>query len=405
MANPIENGVKLPASRLLAGLTPAVFMLAGMALVNALSMASSSFLSIYLTHDLGLRADSVGFILSLRGLAAIAGSYVIGSVIDWAGPRKALVGSFIVCAFSYSIIAISHSGFVVTAGLIAIAIARDAFRPVYNVHLVSICNEEDRGRAYSLFIMAMNGGVGIAASIGGWFMDSRPSGMFVWDSVVCLFTAAIACVLIGTAYGNSTMKSEGPAVLPRRAWWNRAFLVVCTIYLLVELAESIALFTLPLYITQGLGLDARVWGYMVLGMSLAVFSLSFIASTYAKRHDQRFVILLSSTAMCVGLASTGFGSSLSGILPGWTLFCLGQVFIYPALMQKVLATVVPETSARAVAFYYSWSSVAALTGPLVAGWLYGHQLTQWVWLLCGLAGLACVLVGLSMFKAPRATGY
>jgi hypothetical protein len=74
------------------------------------------------------------------------------------------------------------------------------------------------------------------------------------------------------------------------------------------------------------------------------------ATTYAKRFDRRLIIVTSATCMCMALALRGLLRSRDAIIGVWTLFCLTQVFVYPALMHLVLASAGAHASGRATSF-------------------------------------------------------
>jgi hypothetical protein len=48
---------------------------------------------------------------------------------------------------------------------------------------------------------------------------------------------------------------------------------------MIEIAESLTFFSLPLRLTQELSLPAAPWDYMMSGLGLSVFCLSLLATT------------------------------------------------------------------------------------------------------------------------------
>lgn len=390
------------ASALYAGLDAGVFTLAGFALLNALSMSSNSFLSLYLTAHRHIEASVVGQLISLRGLAAIAGAYIIGYVIDYGGPRKTLAVAYVLCAAGYLTLASSGAAPVVGGALVAVALARTAFRPAYNVHLSSITAESDRGRAYSLFVMGLNGGSALASTIGGIIISIVPAAVFMWDAALCLVAALVAMVLLRSQYPITEQKQTQVPEERSQRGTRSEFLILCALYFFIEISESLSFFALPIRIVNELGYSPNIWGYMMATLGISVFSLSLLASNYAKRHDQRWVIMISCIAMCLGLAVAGLASSSALLALGWLAFCIAQVFVYPALMQRLLSTIGDNNKARSISFYYSWSSVASTVGPLLAGWAISDQSAVRVPAFCGLAAVVCGILGVLLLSSkPR----
>lgn len=361
------------------GLNRGVVLLAFLAFGNFLGTTSNSFLPLYLTGYLHLPVESASLVTSVRGLAAFTASYCIGAVMDRFGPRATAVVSLAGIAIAYMLVPSTANpvGLAVLIG--AVAVGRTAFRPSYNAQKVMICTEAEYARAYSLFLMATNGGLGLAAIAGSFLMTFSPPGMFYVDALVCGLVALAASVIFKS---RDPVQSRGEENVTLPAWRNFGFLVPCSIYFLVELSKSQAVFLLPISLTNAQYITPVMWGYMQSVTSLSVLSLSLVVSTFLKAKNQSAAIAAGAFLLCSGLAGTGLAVEAPTRSVCWGIYCIGEVVFYPALMRTVMARFPAGGAGRYTSFYYSWSFLAAIVGPIFAGYVYVHVGSRLVWSIC-----------------------
>lgn len=367
------------------------FSATSLVFVNFSATTSYSFTSLYLTRHLHFTAETAGHLVSTQALFALVASYGIGSISSLVGARNAVIASFVFAALAYCFISVATQPSSIAIALSVVAIARSIFRPTYNQHILAIFSEEQRARAYSLFVMASNAGVGLAAVLGGWLMYLWPPSLFIVDGLICLLSGFAAAAILFRSY-DSLPHVNSVGSKPQRPWADRKFTMICGLYFLISVVKTQTNFLLPVYLIEHKNIETHTWGYMNLGLCFSILFLSLPTTSFLRRYNARIVILISSSAMCFSVAAIPFTHSFPALLTCWSFFVAGEIAFYPALMGQAMHRVTGLTVTSYMAFYYSFLSAANLIGPVGTGWIYTNRNPEDVWLLPGFIGAICVAI-------------
>lgn len=369
---------------------------------------AATFLPIYLTERLHLSPAEAGYVLAARGLASFVSTYLAGIAIDRYGHKAAMTVGLLVAAASVLALPFAGSNLVVLAALVAAtSVGRSAFRPAYNSRKVEVCPRDRYSQAYSLFIMAANGGLGAAALVGAYLMAWSPSLPFVFDACVLVVTTLLVSRLMGDAVTTAAaeaapLNETHGAASP---WLNVGFLKVCAVFFLVEMVEVEGLFAVPVLLVPEGRLSLSELATLMAAMSCSILLFSLAFSSTLKRWPQRLVASAGALAIGTGLTTVGLFRTHEGILVGWVVYCVGKIVFYPSLMQVGMSLYPPAAAGRYSAFYYSWAFLAVLIGPPLAGLMISSGMGNYLWWGCALTGLvAATIASLLLDELSPVTG-
>ena len=174
------------------GLSREVWLLALVTFVNRAGTMVVPFMSLYLTKDMGLSLEQVGWIMSCFGAGSVVGSWLGGKLTDKLGFYDVMLGALITSGVAF--IALQYvQGFVPFGiGVFVLMVLSDAFRPAMFVAIRGYATPETRTRAVTLIRLAINLGFSVGPAIGGLIIAGWSYGGLFWvDGLTCFAAVAL----------------------------------------------------------------------------------------------------------------------------------------------------------------------------------------------------------------------
>jgi len=373
-----------------------LWLLAAAAFVNFLGYMVTPFLVLYLTEVANFSIESAGVLLTCFGLGGIAGTWSGGRLSDRIGAPNVLVLSFLISGGAMAVIPAISSTLIIGGILIVLAFANGAFRPAYDACVVGLCPEDERSRAYAVYVVAINIGAGIAASLGGYLYAGKPELIFYVDAATSLFAAGLVSVFLARPLNTESKKASKTEMVDgaaRAAHKSIAFLLVCLASCVLDVVAKQTSVTLPLYVTSAYGMTPEAFGHL-LTLGYLVFAAAVLpVSSWVKQRNpiQMAVAGMAIVAAAFSLLPTGSGGS---VLVGlYLLITFGQLLFYPAIMSIVMGIAAKdgERSGEYMGFYRTTQSVAGLAAPSIGTFIYAQLFPSALWGFCTILILASAL--------------
>ncbi len=264
------------------GLPVPVYVLFFSRIVNRMGDFVRFFLTLYLTGFLGMDEKSAGFIITLSGLASMAGNIAGGKLTDHAGRKKVMLGAQ-VCSAAF----IGFCGFIPDSALLPWLLIVSQFfcgavRPVSSSMVMDLTVAEQRQKAISLLYLGINIGVAVGPLIAGFLFNNFRRWIFWGDAA----TTIIAVLLVAFLVPESMPAAGNDESLPEqeRHEEGSVFKVllkrpVLAIFLassvLMAFIYSQASFTLPLQCSKVFpGDGARIFGILMSANAVTVLVLT-----------------------------------------------------------------------------------------------------------------------------------
>ena len=146
-------------------------MLAAVTFVNRAGTMVVPFLSLYLTKDMGLSMEQVGWIMSCFGLGSVLGSWLGGKLTDRFGFYDVMIGALVASGIAFILLQFVQGFVPFCFGIFALTLVSDTFRPAIFVALRAYAKPENRTRAVTLIRLAINLGFSLGPAIGGLILS------------------------------------------------------------------------------------------------------------------------------------------------------------------------------------------------------------------------------------------
>ena len=349
------------------GLSREVWFLALTMLVNRAGAMVIPFLSLYLTNYLGYSLNQVGWILSFYGFGSVAGVFIGGKLADRTGYYKVLYFSLIGTAIVFFVLQFITSFYALCAGIFALTLVADTFRPAVWVALDDYSDAENRTRSVTLIRLAINLGFSMGPALGGLIiMYLNYKSLFLVDGITCLIASVIIIVFLRqkSQVKKGEDKKNAPKLSPYSdveylIFWFAMFLIGFTFMQLFS--------TLPLYYSQVLALEEGSIGLLLAmnGMLIFILEMPLVnALDKSKLESLKIVIggcfLLALSFFVLNIAPW-IGMAVIGVI----FMTFGEMLGFPFSNAYALDRSKKGNQGSYMALYSMSFSVAHILGPNV----------------------------------------
>lgn len=371
------------------------------AFINFLGFMVTPFLVLYLTQATKFTVELAGLLLTLFGAGNIAGAWIGGRLVDRIGSANVMVLSFLISAFTMSVLPVFSHPVAIGIALIIMAFANGAFRPAYDSSVVRLCTADERSHAYAVYVVAINVGAGVAAALGGYLYSIQPSLIFYADA----FSSLIAAILVLCLYDRRNIHEDIAAksvisAVPTsslKPYGNIAFLVICLSACVVDIVAKQSSATLPLYATSAYGMSPSDYGSL-LTIGYVAFAAGMIpVATWIKTRNPLKIAIFGMLIVAAAFALLPLWSGVIVLVALYLLLTLGQLLFYPAIMAIVMgeAGKYQSSSGEYMGFYRTMQSTAGIAAPSIGTFVYAQASPAVLWYFCSFitVGAAIMLFG------------
>lgn len=390
-------------------LTRQLWLLATAAFVNFLGFMVMPFLVLYLTQVKGFSVETAGILLTVFGFGNIAGAWTGGQLSDKVGSLNVLILSFVLSAACMAAVPFLSNPYFLGGLFCIMAVANGAFRPAYDAQVVQICTEDERPRAYAVYVVAINIGAGMAAAMGGHLYAFDPNLIFFFDAFTSLAAAALIFFFLKTGASSNLAEQSAaietePPVPPYR---SPSFLIVCIAACALDIIGKQVSTTLPLYVTSAYDMGPQDFGTL-LTVGYIFFAAAVLpVSTLVKANNQLRYAIAGTCIVAAGFAGLPVGASVTLLVLSYLLITVGQLFFYPAVMVLAMGHAGRSgASGRYMGFYRTMQAVAGVGAPTIGTFMYVSMGPTTLWLTCAATAIltAMLLAAERFLIAPNPTG-
>ncbi|HUL62419.1 MAG TPA: MFS transporter [Methanocella sp.] len=367
-------------------------LFAGMALNQFGMSIVMPFISIFLFVHEGVPATLVGFAMFFSTAVGAVFQLVGGEACDRFGRRAVLVGGLLLLIASFLLLGWSvntHAPYVNYLVFLTLTrIAVGLFKPIPNVIAADIVPPEKRMEAFGVLRIATNIGFAAGPAVGGLMALMSYASMFYLTAATSTGYLLLVLAFIGDtrACRREEAHQDGLATILR----DRPFMAFAALTFAVAVVYSQMYSPLSMYaglvgLTEPeVGLLFAINGVMVV---LLQYAVTLVTDRYRMTLSMGFGTLLYAI---------GFGlAAVAGSFPGLALcifvVTMGELCYQPPLITLTSNLSGPRSRGRYLGFSGLTGTLGFALGPLIGGFLLDRFIDgPWaVWLIVGLAGLAC----------------
>ena len=312
------------------GLSPEVWWLSLITLINRAGTMVIPFLSLYLTKSLHFTLSDVGWVMSAFGLGSVVGSWLGGKLTDKIGYYKVMVFSLISTGLLFIALQFLDAFEAFCFGIFLVMLVADSFRPAMFVALSAYSKPENKTRSVTLIRLAINLGFSAGPAIGGLIITTLGYGGLFWvDGITCI---AATLVLINVLNPKKTKTLDDVKIEnPKSAYADKAFLIFLLAMVLFGIVFLQYFSTMPLYYKDAHELSELDIG-ILLGMNgFIIFALEMPLikwlenSTFTKTGLMLFGGILTGSSFLILNFTTWSGILIIGML----LMTFGEMIAFP----------------------------------------------------------------------------
>lgn len=382
------------------------------------------FAVVYLHEVRGLPLETVGVVLAVPAVVALALLGPIGTIIDRFGPRRVQALAMLVQLVGSVLLAFVHDAPQASVAMGLIGVGHAAFWPASQSLVATVIPSEIRQRYYGMNFTLLNAGIGIGGLTSGLVVsESRPwtfTAIYLLDAAT--FLAPLAVLLgplrhVGNAVHREPSSDAPASVAPAtyRAVLRdpvfRSVLAVTFFSAFVGYAQFEAGWTA--YARTVAEASTRLIGLAFAVNTATIVLLQLVVIQRIEGHRRTRVLMLMSGVWAASWSLMGLAGLVPASLSGAVLltasmgvFALGETLLSPVAPAMTNDLAPDHLRGRYNAVGAAVFQMAAVLGPVVAGSLLGRRLPAVFVgvLLAGCAAMVLVLLRLERVIPAQANG-
>jgi predicted MFS family arabinose efflux permease len=394
------------------GLSPSVWLLAGVMLINRCGTMVLPFMTLYLTQQLHYSVTKAGTVMAVYGAAAFVGTFLGGRLTDRIGFYAIQVFSLLAGGVALILLQFVTNFPLLCGSVFLFTLLGDTFRPANQAAIAYYSDPETRTRAFSFNRLAINLGWAVGGGLGGWLASIQYNLLFWVDGLTCLTAGVVLWLYLPVptespadrqTRGSAGLAQAQPVLpnrLPHRDPFFIAFVVCNTLYLIafMQLFTIVPLFFKErLHINEGsIGLLMTLNGLLVVAIEMALVykveeqkrsKINLIITGVLLTAVSYAVLALSGLQNYYGIASMGMGIALLYIL----FVTFSEMLVMPFLQSFTVERASPATRGQYLALYAMGGALAQTAAPALGSLVVANAGFSVHWL--AISGVSLVSAG------------
>ncbi len=358
-------------------------------------------------EDLGLSAVVVGFILTWDNIINMFVQPWVGSLSDRTrtriGRRKPflILGAPMAALFFILVPFVRENFILIGTAILCTNIGMAIFRTPTVAYLGDLFRPQARSKANG--VINLMGGLGAAAALfggGALYKIGVPLPFIVGSGVMLL---AIGVVLIFVH--EPELEEESPDQESTPGLWdnirqvasgpdkNGIYLLAAIFFWFVGWNAMEAFFTI--YARQVLEIEVGTGTQMLTAFAATLVLFAIPSGLIATRIGRKPTILIGLSGMFLGLVVGFFVRDSTVLLILLAIMGIFWAFVNINSLPMVYDLGGEESIGAYTGLYYFSSSAAAITGPILGGWLIDLTSHSWLWVF------SAIFLGLAAFSMTR----
>lgn len=352
------------------GLSPSVWLLAGVMLINRCGTMVLPFLTLYLTQHLHFSVTNSGIIMAVYGLGAFAGTFLGGRLTDRFGFYHTQLVSLLVSGFFLLALQFVTQFYALCTTVFFFTLLGDTFRPANQAAIAYYSDADTRTRAFSLNRLAINLGWSVGGGLGGVLAGVSYNLLFWADGLTCILAGVVLWLFlpvpdrmgrpplpVGTDPAR-TAQSPSP-------YRDTLFLIFvgCVALYLVVFMQFFSI--VPLYFKQELGLtEQTIGGLMALnGGLIVVVEMALVYTLEKQKRPGMSLIGWGAVLTAVSYGLLGAASTVGVALAFILIVTAGEMLTIPFIQSFTVGRASPATRGQYLALYAMGGALAQTTAP------------------------------------------
>ncbi|RIV17298.1 MFS transporter [Fibrisoma montanum] len=372
------------------GLSPSIWLLAGVMLINRCGTMVLPFLTLYLTQHLHYSLTDTGIVMAIYGLGAFVGTFLGGRLTDRFGFYYTQLFSLLFSGFFLLGLQFVTNFYGLCVSVFTFTLLGDAFRPANQAAIAHYSEADNRTRAFSLNRLAINLGWAVGGGFGGLLASVNYSLLFWADGLTCIVAGLVLWGFLPVPPPTTTQSQPGQepvrVMSPYRDVPFVLFVGLCALNGLVFMQFFSQQ---PLYFKQMLGLsEAQI------GLLMALNGILIVCVEMALIYRLEQSIRQKSTIIAVGVTLIA-GSFLILNLTDWpgiavvsvVIITIGEMLALPFMLSFAVERAGTVNRGEYLALYSMGWAFAQTAAPAFGSQVVTHASFGALWFAVTALGL------------------
>jgi predicted MFS family arabinose efflux permease len=370
-----------------AGLPAEIWLLAVVMFVNRCGSMVLTFMTLYLTSQIGLHEAAAGQMVAVHGLGAVCGAYVGGRLVERVGAIRLQMLAMFGSLPWFALLPWLHDWRAIAAALFVLSVHTGAVRPANATAIAKLTTRETRLRAFALQRLAANLGFSFGPAIGGMLAQIDFRLLFFADGGTTLLAALGLWRFFG--WRKLPGKFDGQLAAPTRisplkdptlAWYLALFLLSLVVFF--QFGS-----TYPLYLRDHFGFDERQIGLMYAINTLTIVAFEMVLIDWIRHWHVLRTIGWGCGLSCLAFGLLPYGNSGWYAVFAMVVLTAGEMLWAPLSVGYVAERSPAGSEGPYMGWYTLTFALAAVIGPSVGALLYAID-PQLLWGSCLAMGVA-----------------
>lgn len=384
------------------GLSKEVWWLSLITLINRAGTMVIPFLSLYLKDNLQFSLANVAWIMSFWGLGSLVGTWLGGKLTDKIGYYKVMLISLFCTGLFFILLQYLDSFIELCAGIFAVMLVADTFRPAMFVALSAYSKPENKTRSITLIRLAINLGFSAGPAVGGLIITNIGyQGLFWVDGVTCVFAAILLLKVLHPKKAKvlDKVKVENPvSVYKDKVFW--VFFVAMFIFGFTFLQYFS---TMPLYYKDIRLLSEKEIGLLMglNGFFIFLFEMPLISWLVNSGKSKIKMVTIGLFLVAISFIVLNITSWLGILIVGILLMTIGEMVAFPFSNAFSLERSKKGNQGEYMAMYAISFSLASIFSHNIGMQMiakFGYEFTWYFMTVFALVGVVILAYVLRMIK-------
>ncbi|MCI4066889.1 MFS transporter [Micromonospora sp. R77] len=346
----------------------------------------------------GLRPAAIGLVIGAFGVGALLADVTVSQLTRRMPERRVAVLGMLGVALCVLVVAVVPGLWPLVAATAAWGFCYELINPVSYTMVANTMPDSQRRFAFAAVRLAVNVGMGIGPVIAGLLFKVSP-GLLVWGTAVGYLVAAGVLARSrltddrreATAPAAADPAGDGPAA--DRSGSELRFWSFFASIMPIHLAYALPPTVVSAYVIQKLH-GPPVWVSAIFATNALMVITCEISLNHLMNHWRRRTTLLTGYACAIiGFGLMGLGANPWLLLLGTAWWTLGEMIVFPAMMDHVSAVSPPALKARNIGFYAAGVNIGVLVAPMMFLPLIAVVDARVAWaVVAGVVGLGMIAV-------------
>lgn len=314
------------------GLSPKIWLLALVMLINRAGTMVVAFMSVYTTQKLNYSIEEAGYVMMMFGAGAVVGSWLGGKLTDILGHYLVQLLSLSIGGLLFFVVVKIETFEYLCAGVFILAVFGEAYRPANTVSISHFCKPENFTRSVSLVRLAINLGWAIGPVLGGYFASRNYDYLFWADGVTNILAAVLVWRFLRTKVVRTAKVSKEQKALNKKdsPWRDGYFMIFVGLATLYVMSFSPLFTVLPVFYKEACGINEQQIGLLmgINGLLVATVEMILIYKLEHRYSKMQF-IFFGCVLLVINYLMYYYLRSFAWLIIGITFGTFSEIFALP----------------------------------------------------------------------------